>query len=836
MLLESIISISLITVIMAALAMLFISVIHTNNQQRARQAAVQVADTSVGTIRSLQPSDLVPGRTSGAVTAQWAAAPSGVQPWLTSMQQASDTSVATPILPTTPTTQVINNITYTVSTYLGWCWLDTSNTNGCTATSTASSVKYLRAVVAVTWPDSKCTAGTTTANAPACLYVTSTLVSTAADPVFNLNEAPPAVPIIVNPGSQTTFAVGDTVNLQMAVQSGTGVPTFTWLVSAGALPPGLAMNAAGLISGKITGTGGTVSTTVQVTDGYARNANSPATFSWTVLPPLTITNPGAQANVTGTAITPVTVSASGGAGAPYTWSDPGATLPPGLTVTTVSNQARITGTPTTPGTYSVSLLVKDSTNTRQTTTSFIWTIAYPPLALTGQSAQTDTLGQASPGLTMSASGGDGDYSYTDSSSLPAGLSINSSTGVISGTATTLGSKTVTITVTDGQGTTKSTSFTWTVVTRPTITTPNPGTNSITSVVSLAVANSCANSPCTYSISGQPTGLTINSSGSIVGTVGGSPKTYSGIKVTVTDADGATATTSGFNWIVVAAPTVTSPGAQVDTTAATIAPLQLATTCPDPTCSYVLNNVPAGLKVDSNGLITGKITSAAGTKVSSTVTVTDADGATATTAAFTWTITAPPTVTTPGNLASRVNSAVGISLTTTCPDSPCSYALNNGPAGVTFDSTGNMYGPITGAAGTYPNATITVTDADGISAASASFSWTVGSASSIAGTWPVATSRSALPEQDFAYSCTNTAKKTCTITVSGLPTSSGIGLSTSSGASGANTNLTVTVNQGSGTVYLNGKVSSSTSVTGSYTVTLSINGTSSGTDNGTWTIS
>ncbi|MFJ3199685.1 M4 family metallopeptidase [Streptomyces sp. NPDC086989] len=46
--------------------------------------------------------------------------------------------------------------------------------------------------------------------------------------------------------------------------------------------------------------------------------------------------------------------------------------------------------------------------------------------------------------------------------LPAGLSINSSTGLISGTATTAGTSNVTVTVTDSQSKTGTASFTWTV--------------------------------------------------------------------------------------------------------------------------------------------------------------------------------------------------------------------------------------------------------------------------------------------------------------------------------------------------------------------------------------
>src|SRR6185437_17078852 len=46
--------------------------------------------------------------------------------------------------------------------------------------------------------------------------------------------------------------------------------------------------------------------------------------------------------------------------------------------------------------------------------------------------------------------------------LPAGLSINSSTGLISGTFTTQGTSSVTVIATDGTGASGSATFTWTV--------------------------------------------------------------------------------------------------------------------------------------------------------------------------------------------------------------------------------------------------------------------------------------------------------------------------------------------------------------------------------------
>ncbi|QMU77100.1 family 16 glycosylhydrolase [Streptacidiphilus sp. PB12-B1b] len=84
------------------------------------------------------------------------------------------------------------------------------------------------------------------------------------------------------------------------------------------------------------------------------------------------------------------------------------------------------------------------------------------VTVTGPGNQTSTAGTAASlqvHASDSASGQTVTYSATG---LPAGLSINSSTGLISGTPTTPGSSTVTVTATDRTGASGSASFGWTV--------------------------------------------------------------------------------------------------------------------------------------------------------------------------------------------------------------------------------------------------------------------------------------------------------------------------------------------------------------------------------------
>ena len=177
-LLETVVSIGLIAVVMAAFTTFFVSTVAFTNQQRATQVATQIANSAVEAIRALPASDLVNGHDPTSVKVQFAAASATVRPWLSTMTPATDSAAApgsgaTAAVPTNGVTQTLNNIVYTSNTYLGTCVIPTGVTvnASCARGAAATGIGFLRVVVAVTWTGARCP--------PAgCGYVTSTLLST----------------------------------------------------------------------------------------------------------------------------------------------------------------------------------------------------------------------------------------------------------------------------------------------------------------------------------------------------------------------------------------------------------------------------------------------------------------------------------------------------------------------------------------------------------------------------------------------------------------------------------------------------------------------------------
>ncbi|MFG2621259.1 putative Ig domain-containing protein [Streptomyces sp. NPDC048507] len=171
---------------------------------------------------------------------------------------------------------------------------------------------------------------------------------------------------------------------------------------------------------------------------------------------VTVAAVSAQSGVTGTPVE-LKNSAEGGT-APYTWTATG--LPAGLAV--ASATGTVSGTPTAAGTSSVTLTATDAAG-KQGSTTFSWTVTLPGTGapvLSDPGAQSAYVGRPYS-LRLQATGGTKPYAF-GATGLPAGLTIDRSTGVVSGTATAWGFRNATLTVTDASGRKSTVTTTFTV--------------------------------------------------------------------------------------------------------------------------------------------------------------------------------------------------------------------------------------------------------------------------------------------------------------------------------------------------------------------------------------
>ncbi|MFE0464209.1 putative Ig domain-containing protein [Kitasatospora sp. NPDC058965] len=172
---------------------------------------------------------------------------------------------------------------------------------------------------------------------------------------------------------------------------------------------------------------------------------------------VTVTNPGTRIDTVGTPIR-VPVTATDSAGKTLTYSATG--LPAGLSINAASGL--ISGTPTTSAQYTATVTASSGTATGSAT--FAWAIRTAPPAdsvtVTNPGNQTGTVGTAAS-LQVSASDTLNKALTYSATGLPAGLSIDAGTGLISGTPSAAGTSNVTVTADSGSAT-GSTSFTWTV--------------------------------------------------------------------------------------------------------------------------------------------------------------------------------------------------------------------------------------------------------------------------------------------------------------------------------------------------------------------------------------
>jgi N-acetylneuraminic acid mutarotase len=239
-----------------------------------------------------------------------------------------------------------------------------------------------------------------------------------------------------------TVSLADTTvsaNYSQTVQASNGTTPFAWSIFSGSLPTGLSLDSlTGEISGNATGSG-TFNFTVEVTDANSQTDTQDLSIVVNEAPDITTTSLS-SATITGSYSKILQVS---GGASPFTWSLASGSLPSGMSL---SLAGVLSGTPTVSGTFSFIAQVADAYGVIDTQSlSLIVNIApaitrniIPDVKVGHNYNQTITASGGTTPLTWSISAG----------SLPAGLSINSGNGLISGSPTTVGTYNFTVQVTD----------------------------------------------------------------------------------------------------------------------------------------------------------------------------------------------------------------------------------------------------------------------------------------------------------------------------------------------------------------------------------------------------
>ena len=441
---------------------------------------------------------------------------------------------------------------------------------------------------------------------------------------------------------------------------------------------------------------------------------------------LTITTTALAAGTVGTAYT-AALTATGGT-APYLWT--ANNLPPGLQV----SGATITGTPTSAGTYStVNLSVSDNSSpklTANTSKPLTIVIAASPLKITTTSLPNGTANSAYS-ATVAATGGQTPYAWA-ATGLPAGLSMNSGTGAITGSPTATGTFSVSVTVGDVSQPRQTATATYPLVIGSALTV---GTTSLPAgtvgvAYSTALAASGGTAPYTFTATGLPAGLSINGQ-----SISGTPTAAGSSTVVLTVKDSSTPALTATTSLPLV---INAPALKITTTSLPSGTVGIAYTASVgalggiPTYTWTATGLPAGLSISNNGGITGTPT-ASGTF---TVNVTVTDSATpagTVTQALTLTIATQLTFTC---TAANGPAFAGTAYTNTCTASggtpPYTFGVISGalPAGLTSTSTATTV-TISGkaTAGGSFNFTLQAKDAAG-AAQTQAFSGAIGSLPSV----------------------------------------------------------------------------------------------------------
>ncbi len=549
------------------------------------------------------------------------------------------------------------------------------------------------------------------------LTATRSSLSASANLVISINPADQAPSIVFGTGGNTrSTAANVAINPNITLSASPSTPTATF--AATGLPAGVTINATtGVISGAPT-TVGTYNLTVSATNSNGKGPDAVAVITVTPNPnaPVVTSAPQVQGRVGVVFNYSLSATSGGTAVVPpaLTYGMTG-TLPTGLTFD--GTAGTISGTPAagTTGQYTVFFAGTIAATGTGNALSVTITIA-PPLTVPVVNSNGSAQGQVGQVFSYSITASNTPTSY-GATPLPAGLTLNATTGVISGvpsTATAVNTPAkVTLTASNADGASNPKTLEITIA-------PAPATPIVTSGgtangrVGLAFTYQITanNSPTSYVVTGQlPPGLTANPT---TGVISGTPTT-SGTFTSSLAAAGATGLGATSPLAITIAPAPTAPAITSAATAVgqagTAFSYQIVAS-PGTITSYGLTGtLPVGVTFNSStGLISGSPTSPGPFSVSLTAT---SDGGTSLPQALSIQINPAanvPVVTSAGSATGNVGAAFTYTIDAT--NTPTSRDAVNLPSGLAVNPyTGIISGTPTTVAKTV--ASLVATNASGV---------------------------------------------------------------------------------------------------------------------------
>lgn len=360
--------------------------------------------------------------------------------------------------------------------------------------------------------------------------------------------------------------------------------------SAAGLPPGLSINVTnGMIGGTPTAAGTFELTISLLSSGVTTNLSA----TLLVNPPAgtsAITSAITASGTVGTALNYVTTATSV-PGAPVTSYNISG-LPPGLSANPTTGV--VSGTPTSAGVFPVSISANNANGTGAVTVVTVSIGAAVGAPVISGSATAIVAVNAPFTYTIAASNSPTLFAAVG---LPVGLSLNASTGVISGTPTAAGASIVGLTASNASGTSAIFNLTISVGAVPVIT--SAPTASVAVGGAFAFALAASNSPVSYTVSGLPAGITVNTT---TGALGGTPTTV-GVYAVTTSATNATGTGPAAILTITVGdlPAITSPATAAATVGASFA---FSLTASNGATAFTVAGLPGGLTASPLGAITG----------------------------------------------------------------------------------------------------------------------------------------------------------------------------------------------------------------------------------------